>query len=78
MVSTLEWIKKEKFIAIARNIPAEDMTEVAKAVFAGGVTLLEVTFNQGKADTVEKTQYAPVVNTKRNGSKDAPGEWGPF
>ncbi len=69
MVSTLEWIKKEKFIAIARNIPAEDMAEVAKAVFAGGVTLLEVTFNQGKADTVEKTQHALSSIRKEMGRK---------
>lgn len=56
--NVLDTIKKEKFIAIARGIPPEDMPEVARAVYDGGVKLLEITFSQHLPDAIERTKKA--------------------
>lgn len=48
-------IEKQKIIAIMRNVARKDVLPVAKALYEGGIRLVEVTFNQksetGVADT---------------------------
>ncbi|MCG8482651.1 MAG: 2-dehydro-3-deoxyphosphogluconate aldolase, partial [Clostridia bacterium] len=49
-------IKQERIIAIVRNIQADKIIDTCKALVAGGITCIEVTFNQssatGEADTI--------------------------
>lgn len=50
-------IKENKIIAIIRGVKPEDIAETAKALYDGGIRLMEVTFNQssknGEQDTYE-------------------------
>ena len=39
-------IKEHKIIAILRGVPSEKIVDVAKALYDGGIRLLEITFNQ--------------------------------
>ena len=43
-------IKEHKIIAILRGVPSEKIVDVAKALYDGGIRLLEITFNQ-KSET---------------------------
>ena len=51
-------ILKQKIIAIVRGISAEEAVEAAKALYEGGVTLVEVTFNQKAPETFVDTARA--------------------
>ncbi len=44
-MTALEWLKKEKFVAILRHIPKAYIEESAKALYAGGIRMFEVTFD---------------------------------
>ena len=43
-------IREHKIIAILRGVPSEKIVDVAKALYDGGIRLLEITFNQ-KSET---------------------------
>ena len=43
-------IREHKIIAILRGVPSDKVVDVAKALYDGGVRLLEITFNQ-KSET---------------------------
>lgn len=51
----LERIKKEKIIAIVRNIPTENCIKLAKALYDGGIRIMEITFNQSNPDLWKET-----------------------
>lgn len=51
-------ILKQKIIAIVRGISAEEAVEAAKALYEGGITLVEVTFNQKAPETFVDTARA--------------------
>lgn len=56
MSEFFEYVKKNKLVAILRNVPQEDIVQVADAVVRkGGIRLLEITFNQNREDAVEET-----------------------
>lgn len=55
MIDTVEFIKKNKFIAILRNMPEAKIKDTAKALYNGGVRIFEITFNPSEKDTEEKT-----------------------
>lgn len=55
MMKTEERIKEGKIIAIARRVPNQDIVNTAKAILKGGVTLLEITFDQVSASCIEDT-----------------------
>ena len=42
----IERIEKEKLIAIVRGVSADRCSKVANALYAGGVRLMEITYNQ--------------------------------
>ena len=42
----IERIEKEKLIAIVRGVSADQCSKVANALYAGGVRLMEITYNQ--------------------------------
>lgn len=55
-MNALEMIKQNRFIAILRHIPVELSSEVARAMYDGGIRIFEVTFNPSSETTVTDTQ----------------------
>ena len=51
----LSMIEKHKLIAILRSVPLEDSLNVAKALYQGGVRVLEFTFDHNQPDFIRKT-----------------------
>lgn len=45
-MTTMEWVNERKIIAIVRGLKTEYMLKLAEALYAGGIDLMEVTFNQ--------------------------------
>ena len=41
----IERIEKEKLIAIVRGVSVDQCSKVANALYAGGVRLMEITYN---------------------------------
>lgn len=58
MRQTLEWVQRSKIIAIVRGLAPEHMLKLADALYAGGIDLMEVTFNQAKPETWKDTAAA--------------------
>lgn len=54
----IEKVLQQKLIAIVRGILGEDCLKLADALYAGGVSLIEVTFDQQKPDTFPETAAA--------------------
>ena len=54
----IEKIENERVIAIVRGIDVEKIVEVANALYKGGVSLVEVTFNQKNPQTFNETAKA--------------------
>ena len=54
----LEAMKQYRITAILRGIDREHLEPVVEALFAGGIRLLEITFNQGSATRLEDTAAA--------------------
>lgn len=57
-MTTMEWVKERKIIAIVRGLPAQYMIDLAEALYAGGIDLMEVTFHQAKPETWKDTAAA--------------------
>ena len=57
-MKTIEWIRTRKVIAIVRGLQGEYMLKLADALYAGGIDLMEVTFNQAQPDTWMDTAAA--------------------
>ena len=55
-MNTLELIKKHRFIAILRHIPAHTIEGVTRALHEGGIRIIEVTFNPSNPNTLEETK----------------------
>ena len=51
----IESIKKEKIIVIVRGIKKENITDLAEAMYAGGIRLLELTYSADGSVTDEET-----------------------
>ena len=45
-MNTKDFIRKYKIIAIIRGIEKEKIVDTAKALYAGGIRLIEITFDQ--------------------------------
>lgn len=65
MKRDINYIYEYKITAILREIPVEQIVDVAQAVYDGGIRLLEITFNQssdtGIADTVQSIRKVKEV-----------------
>ncbi len=55
---TINFVEREKIIAIIRGIETDKCLKVADALFEGGIRLVEVTFNQKEPDTFKDTAAA--------------------
>lgn len=51
----IQKVLKKKIIAIVRGVYDEDCVKLALALYEGGIELLEVTFDQSKPDSLERT-----------------------
>lgn len=65
----IEKIAEKKVIAIVRGIFDEDCVDLAKALYRGGVELLEATFDQESAEEREKTANTIRMLNKELGGK---------
>lgn len=54
-MNTIDFIQEHKVIAICRKVYGQNLLDLAAALSAGGVKLMEVTFDQADPDCVEKT-----------------------
>ena len=54
----INFIEKNKIIAICRGIYGEKLVQLVEALYNGGVKLVEVTFDQGDGNCIEKTSEA--------------------
>lgn len=54
-MNTLEYIKKYKMIVIMRGVKIKNVIDTAKALYDGGIRLIEVTFNQSSTSCIEDT-----------------------
>jgi 2-dehydro-3-deoxyphosphogluconate aldolase/(4S)-4-hydroxy-2-oxoglutarate aldolase len=69
MNQILERVCRAKIIAIARGLPPEPMLALAEALRAGGVEMMEVTFNQAKPETWRDTAASIHEINQRLGSR---------
>lgn len=58
MRDVVEAILEHKLIAIIRGIYGEDCLKLAQALYAGGIRLMEVTFDQARPESFSDTQQA--------------------
>jgi 2-dehydro-3-deoxyphosphogluconate aldolase / (4S)-4-hydroxy-2-oxoglutarate aldolase len=64
----INFIEKNKIIAICRGIYGEKLVQLVEALYNGGVKLVEVTFDQGDENCIEKTSEAiKELTSKFNG-----------
>ena len=68
-MSTLEFVLQNKVITICRKVYGEDLLNLAGALLAGGVKLIEVTFDQADPDCVRKTSEAVSALNKKYGDQ---------
>lgn len=54
----IDWIEKEKIIAIVRGAEPEQCEAVAKALYAGGIRLMEITYDQKRPESWQATANA--------------------
>lgn len=54
-MNTIEYVKKHKIIAIARGLSKKEIIPTARALYDGGIRLLEVTYNQKNPDCIKET-----------------------
>jgi len=69
----LSFIEKERIIAIVRGLAPEHMEGLAEALLAGGISMMEITFNQQRPEAFGETTAAiRLLSTKFEG-KIQPG-----
>ena len=49
----IDIIRKERFMAILRNMPMDKFEKTIQALYEGGIRIFEVTYNPSKSDTIE-------------------------
>ena len=63
-MNVLDFIQTHKVITICRKVYGEDLKNLAAALCAGGVKLIEVTFDQADPDCIAKTAEAITMMNK--------------
>ena len=73
MNSAKSIIQQDKVIAIARNVPSENICDLARALMDGGLHCMEVTFDHGRPGGIEETLKSIKTLVKAYGNKMAIG-----
>ena len=73
MKQVMETLAKGRIIAIVRGIPGEKIGPLAQALFAGGITMMEVTFDQTRPDSWRDTCRAIELIGREFQGKIFPG-----
>ena len=68
-MNTLDFISQNKVITICRRVYGEDLLKLADALYAGGIKMIEVTFDQADPDCIEKTSECIRALCDRFGDK---------
>jgi 2-dehydro-3-deoxyphosphogluconate aldolase/(4S)-4-hydroxy-2-oxoglutarate aldolase len=68
-MNTYDFVSENKVIVIVRKIYGEDLLNLSKALYEGGVRLLEVTFDQQDPMHAEKTASAIEMLCEHHGDK---------
>lgn len=68
-MNTLDFISQNKVITICRRVYGEDLLKLADALYAGGIKMIEVTFDQADPDCIEKTSECIRALCARFGDK---------
>lgn len=69
----IQKVLERKIVAIVRGVYGEDCLNLAKALYEGGIELLEVTFDQSKPEALERTSETVKLLVKELGDKMAFG-----
>lgn len=67
--TVLRWIEQEKVIAIVRGAEPEQCKAVAKALYDGGIRLMEITYNQKQPESWQSTADVIAALTKEYAGK---------
>lgn len=70
---TLKKIFDTKIIAIVRGVGPKDILAVARALLAGGVSMMEVTFDYGKPEGVLETLESLAILREKTDGRVSPG-----
>jgi len=54
--TTIHEILDKRIISIVRGVEPDKMVRIAEALYEGGVTMIEVTFNQKNLDSWQETE----------------------
>lgn len=68
-MNTLEFIQSNKVITICRRVYGRELDQLAGALSAGGIRLIEVTFDQSDPDCIQKTTQAIAMLNEKYGDK---------
>ena len=68
-MTTLEWVRKYRLIAIVRGQRPEAMLALSDALYKGGFRMMEITFAQNKPETWKDTAGAISAVSKHMGDK---------
>ena len=63
--TVLEWVAREKVVAIVRGAESSVCTRVAEALYAGGIRLMEITYDQRSPESWEDTATASGQTDRR-------------
>ena len=63
--TVLEWVAREKVVAIVRGAESSVCTRVAEARYAGGIRLMEITYDQRSPESWEDTAAAIGQTARR-------------
>lgn len=65
----IQKVLDKKIVAIVRGVYGEDAVNLAKALYAGGIELLEVTFDQSKPESLNRTSDTVKMLCQELGDK---------
>ncbi len=68
-MDVVSFIKENKIVAISRRVKPEKMVDTARALSAGGIRLLEITFDQSSATCISDTASAISAVKKELGDR---------
>ena len=65
----IQKVLDKKIVAIVRGVYGEDCLNLAKALYAGGIEMMEVTFDQSKPESLDRTSNTVKLLVDNMGDK---------